>query len=285
MPSLLSLFKLREALKAPPDDFAYDENAIIHLPTELILPNPMQPRTNFSEESLSSLADSIRAYGIIQPLIVRLIDESEIYYELIAGERRLRAARSLGIDYVPCIVVRTSDETSAELAIIENLQRVDLDFFEQASAIQKLIDCFDMTQERIAEKLSVSQSYIANKLRLLRLTDRERALVLENHLTERHTRAVLRLPDASARIKALERIAAGQLNVAAAERLVQEMTQNIEVPDKPRPIRKLLLKDTRVFVNTVEHSVELVKSAGIDIDYERSDEKDAYCMVIRVSKY
>ena len=160
-----------------------------------IRPNRAQPRIDFDTNSIIRLADSIRRYGILQPLSVRRLSEEGYLYELIAGERRLRAARSLGYCTVPCVIVEADEKMSAELAIIENLLREDLNMFEQAYGFRQLIDNYSMTQEEIARKISLSQSAVANKLRLLRLSYDEQRRIIEAELTERHARALLRLSD------------------------------------------------------------------------------------------
>ena len=173
-------------------------NSIVHnIPVKNIVPNPNQPRKNFDERALFGLAQSIKDYGIIQPLSVRLFtsdENSQPLYELIAGERRLRAVKLLFWETVPCVIIGADRQISAELAIIENLQREDLNFFEQAKAIQKLIELFGYTQEQTARRLSVSQSYIANKLRILKLSDDEREIITKYNLTERHARSFIRIP-------------------------------------------------------------------------------------------
>ena len=199
-----------------------------------ILPNPSQPRKSFEDESLFKLADSIRRYGVLQPLTVRRADEvprengsfgrkEEYLYELIAGERRLRAAKLAGLREVPCLLFDADDRRSAELALIENLQREELNLFEQAGAIASLIDLFGLTQEEAAVSLGMSQSSVANKLRLLRLTAPERRIVLENGMGERHARALLKLSDPEQRLAILREAARRSLNVAQIENLVDSL--------------------------------------------------------------
>ena len=163
-----------------------------YISTTRIRPNPQQPRRSFPEDALAELAESIRRYGILQPLTVRRAGGD---FELIAGERRLRAARLAGLREVPCLIARVGEEDSALLALIENLQRRDLDYWEEADALARLIRRYDLTQEQAAEKLGKSQSTVANKLRLLRLPEPVRAAAQKYALTARHARALLRLPD------------------------------------------------------------------------------------------
>lgn len=254
------------------------------LEAELIRPNRSQPRTTFEEEAILRLADSIRRYGILQPLTVRKF-ENEDYdeFELIAGERRLRAAKLLGLARVPCIILDTDPLRSAELAIIENIQREDLNMFEQASAIQSLIDIYGLTQEQIARTLSSSQSYVANKLRLLRLSKQEQEITLKNKLSERHARALLRVTGREERTKLLTQIALRGLTVAQTEELVEKYLTNLEQrPEQNR--RKFIIKDIRIFFNTVEHAVQVLKDAGIRAELDREEEEEFYICKMKIPK-
>ena len=169
-----------------------DTGKLLEIGTGDILPNPSQPRRHFSPEELTSLAKSITANGIIQPLTVR---QTENGFELISGERRLRAAKLAGLKTVPCILIEADKKRSAVLALLENIQRSDLNCFEEAAAINKLIESGEITREKISIKLGMARSTIANKLRLLKLTDEEQQLMIEKGLTERHARALLRVAD------------------------------------------------------------------------------------------
>ena len=196
---------------------------VLQIKTDDIRPNRAQPRADFDQNSIIRLADSIRRYGILQPLTVREADpEDSRPYELIAGERRLRAAKLLGYLTVPCIVKRADEQTAAELAIIENLLREDLNMFEEAYGYKRLIECHGLTQEEVARRMSISQSAVANKLRLLRLGFEEQRIILENSLTERHGRALLRIDDEAARREILEKIVSEGLNVSGAETAVED---------------------------------------------------------------
>ena len=186
---------------------------IFQLRTDSIRPNRSQPRAEFDHNAIVRLADSIRRYGILQPLTVRPADsDDDLYdYELIAGERRLRAAKMLGYFTVPCIIVRADEQMSAELAIIENLLREDLNMFEQAYGFRTLIENHGLTQEEVARRMSMSQSAVANKLRLLRLTYEEQKMILETGLTERHARALLRLDSEADQLDALDKAVRQQM--------------------------------------------------------------------------
>ena len=211
------------------------------------------------------MADSIKQFGIIQPITVRKLGE---IYELVSGERRLRAAKELNMPFVPCIIVDISDEKSAEIAIIENLIREDLNIFEQASAIESLIDTYGLTQEQVAEKLSVSQSFIANKLRLLRLSSEEREIILKNKLTERHARALLRVFDKEKREKLLQKIVDEGLNVANAEIAIDKcLNTSSETTDTGSSVVKQqkAYKDLSSFNNAILRAIDQAKSSNLDI--------------------
>lgn len=198
-------------------------SSVIQVKIDDIRPNRAQPRFDFDTNSIIRLADSIRRYGILQPLSVRRLNDEGYSYELIAGERRLRAARSLGYSCVPCIVVEADEKMSAELAIIENLLREDLNMFEEAYGFRQLMDSYSMTQEEIARKVSLSQSAVANKVRLLRLSYEEQQKIIEYNLTERHARALLKVPEVALRLETIEVIHKRSMNVFAAEQYIERV--------------------------------------------------------------
>ena len=240
---------------------------VLQIKTDDIRANPAQPRADFDNNSIIRLADSIRRYGIIQPLTVRRSDKNDIYaYELVAGERRLRAARMLGYFTVPCIVVEADEQTSAEMAIIENLLRKDLNMFEQAYGFKKLIENHGLTQDEVARKMSLSQSAVANKIRLLKLSDAEQRLVLEKDLSERHARALIRLDSAEARIEAINYIASTAMNVINTEQYIDEMIKRSaqENAEKPKicSISSTNERKTKQFISTIQRKVELFKQQG-----------------------
>ena len=240
---------------------------VLDLPIDALRPNPNQPRIEFDEASLRSLSDSIRRYGILQPLTVRRTDEG---YELIAGERRLRAAKLAGLREVPCLLARSSEEESALLALIENLQRRDLHYLEEAAAIARLIATYGLSQEQAAERLGKSQSAIANKLRLLQLTTDQRQFVLDNGLTERHARAVLRLPE-NRRSEALITIAKRRMNARQTDLYIEQVL-NAAAPGRHRIS---MVKDVRIFVNTIDHAIRLMTDNGVPATAHR-EERDGY---------
>lgn len=273
-------------LQNPPTD---PTERVHKIPVCRILPNPAQPRKYFDSDETLRLADSIRRHGILQPLCVRKpisvgdLDDYGGVYELIAGERRLRAAKLLGMAEVPCIVVEADSLRSAELAIIENLQREDLNMFDEASAISALIDLYGLTQEEVAAKLSASQSYVGNKLRLLRFDDFERQVIIERRLTERHARALLRLGDARARRDALEAVIARGMNVAETEAYVARLLES-DKREKPPKKRTALVRDIRIFYNTVDRAVDIMKRAGIAAETKKKDLGDSFEVTIRIPK-
>jgi len=285
---MLSLFAKKNAdtelilEKEPETDL---KNGVIYdIPVKSISANPNQPRKTFDERALYGLAQSIRDYGIIQPLSIRLINNSaEKKYELIAGERRLRAARLLFMESVPCVIIDADSRASAELAIIENLQREDLNFFEQARAIHKLIESFGYTQEQAARRLSVSQSYIANKLRILKLSKEEQDIIIEYGLTERHARSFIRLADGQERKNAVATVIKRALNVSATDKYISKLLIKDEpVGEKPRNI--IIFKDVRLFLSTIDKAVDTVVQSGIDIKSEKVDKGEYIEICLTVPK-
>ena len=259
--------------------FGSSANRITSVPVESIRPNPHQPRRVFLEEELRALAGRIRENGIIQPLVVR--KRSNGYFELIAGERRLRACALAGLQEAPCIVMEADDKQSAILALMENLQRQDLNFFEEAEGILILIRDFGLTQEEAAVKLGKKQSTVANKLRLLRMSSEERQIILANGLTERHARAVLKLEEPK-RLAVLQQIARQGLNVAQTERLVESLLQKPE--EKRAGNSKIIVKDVRIFLNTVAHAIETMRQSGIAAEAEQVITDDYIEYTVRIPK-
>ncbi len=267
-------FLYRETARRLPE--TAEEGKIIEIETHRIRPNPAQPRREFDTEALLSLSESIRRHGILQPPVVRCIAPG--LYELIAGERRLRAATMAGMAVIPCLVRAGDDDESAELAIIENLQRRDLDMFEEAAAIATLCEKYRLTQEQVGQKLSVSQSYVANKLRLLRLPEEARDILRMPGMTERHARAVLRLPP-ERRMGALRHIAANDMNVAAGEKYIDRL-----LADKKKGKRSGVIKDIRLFYNSLDRAVALVREAGIGITSRRRETEEGIEITVIIEK-
>lgn len=262
-----------------------DCSRVVSIDITAIRPNRSQPRANFESNATIRLADSIRRYGILQPLTVRLIcgDGNASRFELIAGERRFRAAKMLGMTSVPCIMISADDTRSAELALIENLLREDLNMFETARAIRKLIDNFKLTQEEVAKRLSMSQSAVANKLRLLKFSDIEENLILENHLTERHARALLKLSEPSERIKAINVIIRSHMNVSSTEAYVEKLLDTDTLEVEENGTKKIpVIKDIRLFYNSLDRAVEIVKSAGVEISSKKSEDENGVTIEINI---
>lgn len=246
---------------------------------DLIKPNPQQPRVRFDYNELEGLACSIRANGILQPINVRALENGE--FELISGERRLRAARMIGMSKIPCVVMNVSDQQSALFSIIENIQREDLDFFEEAAAIERLMTEYGLTRDEIAEKLGKTPSTLSNKLRLLRLPDEIRDRISGAGLSERHARALLTLPDNTTRKRVLDIVIERHLTVAETERLIADVHRRRKAPRKPHT---KVYKDMRIFLNTLNHAVDAIRKAGIEADTAKSETDEYFEYVIRISK-
>ena len=249
------------------------------LPHENILPNPNQPRVRFDYNELEGLAVSVRTNGMLQPINVRKRPDGK--YELISGERRLRAARMVGMSKLPCVVMDVSDEQSALFAIIENVQRQNLDFFEEAVAIERLMTEYGLSQEEISKKLGKAQSTLSNKLRLLRLPEEMRDKISYAGLTERHARALLCLPDNSTRGRVLDIIIQRHLTVSESERLINDVLRRKKTRNKPQ---MRAYKDMRIFINTLNHAVDVIRKAGIEADTAKSETDEYFEYVIRISK-
>jgi len=256
---------------------------ILHLPVDKIAPNPYQPRRMFDRAQLEDLAQSIREYGVMQPVTVRFINGTS--YELVAGERRLRASRLAGLEEIPAVVVNISDQDSAILALIENLQRQSLNYIEEAEGFANLMTDYGFTQEQLAQKLGKNQSTIANKLRILRLPRNVQNALLENGLTERHARALLRLESEERQLEAIARIVQSGLTVQRTEALVEEMLRrDEEVKRKVRRTQvKSYIKDVRLFTNTIRQAVDMMNHAGVTTAYEVEDNKDGCFISILVT--
>lgn len=249
------------------------------LPHENILPNPNQPRVRFDYNELEGLAVSVRTNGMLQPINVRKRNDGK--YELISGERRLRAARMVGMTKLPCVVMDVSDEQSALFAIIENVQRQNLDFFEEAVAIERLMTEYGLSQEEISKKLGKAQSTLSNKLRLLRLPEDLRDKISYAGLTERHARALLSLPDNSTRGRVLDIIIERHLTVSESERLINDVLRRKKAKKRPQ---MRTYKDMRIFINTLNHAVDVIRKAGIEADTAKSETDEYFEYVIRISK-
>ena len=253
---------------------------VLALPPEEIQPNPYQPRRMFDPAELEALADSIRRHGVLQPLTVRRTDGG---WELVAGERRLRAAQMAGLETVPCVEREADDNTSALLALVENLQRQDLHYLEEAAAIADYLCQSGVTQEEAAARLGRSPSALANKLRLLRLSAECRRLLVEQGLSERHARCLLRLEDEEERLAALRYIADKHLTVAQAEQYVERRLRALQ-STPPQRRKAFIMKDVRLFLNSLDRSLRLVREAGVRAETQRQDTEDSILLTIRIPK-
>ena len=256
--------------------------AVLLLPADELLPNPNQPRRQFDQRELEGLAESIRENGILQPLTVRKARGG--CYELIAGERRLRAARMAGLEAIPCLLTEVSDERSAVLALVENLQRQDLGFFEEAEGIARLMAACALTQEQTARTLGMAPSTLSNKLRLLKLPPGMRAEINGAGLTERHARALLRLDNEQSRQQILSTVVAGHLKVQETDRLIDSLLT--AAPAKPPAKRPAiaLVRDVRLFVNTIHHAVDAMRRSGIAALSDMSEHGEYLVYTVRIPK-
>ena len=256
-----------------------ESGKVVFLPVRAIRPNPGQPRKVFDRDAMQELAGSIAQYGILQPISVR---RSGGGFELIAGERRLRAAKIVGLDEVPCIVMTLDEEQSGMVALVENLQRRDLDYIEEAEGLSRLMRLYGLSQEQAARRIGKSQSAVANKLRLLQHTPAVLEALRTHGLSERHARALLRLPGEPERLAAIGVIVRKGLTVAKTEEYIEGLLA--ARPPKPFAARKLLLKDVRLFLNTVNHNLEIMRNAGIRADCGREETEDEIVLTIRLPK-
>ena len=260
---------------------------VLMLTADEILPNPSQPRRQFDARELQGLAESIRENGILQPLTVRRTHGG--CYELIAGERRLRAAQMAGLELLPCLLTEVSDERSAVLALVENLQRQDLGFFEEAEGIARLMEICGLPQEQMAKTLGLAPSTLSNKLRLLKLPQDARAEINGAGLTERHARALLRL-EGEQRRQVLRTVVENHLNVQETDKLIDTLLTVAPVgaacqpPGKPKRPTISLVRDVRLFVNTIHHAVDAMRRSGIAAESGMEDCGECLVYTVRIPK-
>lgn len=253
---------------------------VIRIPTEKLLPNPYQPRKQFKSEDLLSLADSIKENGVLQPLLARRINNSD-YFEIIAGERRLRASILANMQTVPCLVVDCDYEESAIYSILENIQRADLSFFEEAQAIAHMQSHFNLTQEQISKRLGKSQSALSNKLRILRLPIDVRYFIEKENLTERHARALLKCENEKQMWTVLNTVKDRQLNVEQTEAFIASLTRPKE--KKPKNVVKIF-RDVRIFVNTVNKAINTMIQSGIPAETNKTETDDYIEFYVKIPK-
>ena len=330
---MATITEIRRKLPILPSKGTGDAKSVVNtvhdIPVDDIIPNRSQPRSAFNQNAILRLSDSIKRYGVLQPLTVRKVllpgslgreRDSTAVYELIAGERRLRAAKLAEMTTVPCIIVNTDDATSAELAIIENLLRENLNMFEQADAFARLINEFHLTQEEAARRVSMSQSAVANKLRILRLSADERARILAAGLTERHARALLKIPDEPLRDSVLQHIIDCKMNVSttesyidgillemarfrlkeqppealakdaesAVQSAVEETIRSIKATAPPqvaqKPRFKGSIKDVQLFYNSVQNALQILEQTGVQTDIRRDEQENQVTLTIQIKR-
>ena len=259
-----------------------------NIPIELIRPNTYQPRKYFNQESLEELTESIKTYGILQPINIRA--NGNKYYELIAGERRLRAAQLAGLNEIPAIIIDVTDSDSAVLALIENLQREDLNYLEEAEGYESLMKDHNYTQEQLASIIGKKQSTIANKIRILRLSEIVKIKLMEYSLTERHARALLKLPDESSQLKVLEKVKEKNYNVKKTEELIENELVKIEIATttstdtaqnkRGQRIKKAIM-NAKIYVNTIKN---IMDKNGVNAQYSYIDKDEYIEVLVRIQK-
>lgn len=259
-----------------------EDKRVMEIPIDNIVPNPYQPRRVFSQAALEELSNSIKSYGILQPITVREVDGK---YELVAGERRFRAAKLADLKAVPAIINNMSNESSAVLALLENLQREDLNFIEEAMGYENLIKEHNFTQQQLAEKLGKNQSTIANKLRILRLPTDIKIRLVENDLTERHARALLKLPTEELVKDVLDKVIKNELTVKKTEKLIKDILEELESPKDAD--KKGNMKGTmgiRIYLNTMKQAFDAIIGTGIEAKYNEIDKGDYMEVVVKIPK-
>lgn len=260
---------------------AYSLDEVIHIPIDQITPNQFQPRTVFNEDKIKELAQTIHTHGMIQPIVVRTSTEDT--YEIIAGERRWRASQVLEWEKIPAIIRNMTDTETASVALIENLQREELTVIEEAKAYEQLLEMHDLTQEALAQRLGKSQSTIANKLRLLKLSDVVQAELLNKTITERHARALMKVTDVEVQTEILQMILESDLNVRQTEEYIEKLFAPTEKKEK-KTVLKGFNKDIRIAVNTIRQSLHMVSETGINVETDEEEHDDYYQITIKLPK-
>jgi len=253
---------------------------VIRVRIDLLQPNPYQPRKDFPEDKIGELTQSIKTYGLLHPIIVRRQGRA---YQIVAGERRVLACRSLGWKTIPAIVKDLSDSAVAAMALIENLQREDLNYLDEAAGYARLIQTFNLTQEVLAQRLGKSQSTIANKMRLLKLPDEVKELLIKEQLTERHARALLKLNSAEQQKMMIREIIHQGFTVSETEKKIEQLIKG-EKLDKPGRRRKGVIGDMRIFLNTIRRAIKIIEGAGLHPEVEEKVEPDYIEVTVRLYK-
>ena len=271
---MFNIFSRDDSRNQPKDE-------VTQLPISKIVPNKYQPRNIFNDEKILELSESIKEHGVIQPIVVRKFKDG---YEIIAGERRYRASKLIGLDKVPAIIRDYDDKQSASIAIVENIQREDLTAIEEAVAYKQLIDLHGITQAALAKQMGKSQSTIANKIRLLNLSEDVQQAVLERKVTERHARALLLVKDEALQLQLLEKIIEKDLNVSETERLIEETLNPKEKATKPQTISRMP-RDCRIAMNTFKQAIMMVEKTGMKVEHETEELDDSYVIKISLPKH
>lgn len=253
------------------------EVKVVKIAIDKIFPNPYQPRKTFDEEALRDLAASIAQYGVLQPLLVAPAENGR--YMLIAGERRLRASKMAELQEVPVIISEYTSQQIAEIALIENLQREDLHFLEEAEGYEKLMQQFHITQEAMAARVGKKQSTIANKLRLLRLSDRIRKILVEANLSERHARALLKLDDEEKQVQVLTAVIDNGYSVRQTENYIEKMLADKKQKKKKRLV---IVNDVRIYLNSIKQVVNAIKDVGIPVNMEQTVDGEDVIVSLRI---
>lgn len=275
---------LQERLLFNRSDKKSDLRKITYIPIDYIRPNPYQPRRNFEQSSLEELCNSIKEYGVIQPINVRKTPSN--HYELVSGERRLRASIMAGLKEIPAIIIDVNEDDLAIMALIENLQREDLGYMEEAEGYRNLIKEHGLTQEDLAQKIGKSQSTIANKIRLLRLSPMVKKILADHKLTERHARALLKLHDEQLQLKVLQKVCEKDLNVKKTEELVQKVLEKYSNPNVYEEGKRVTrsIKDIRIFVNTIKQAIDMMKKSGVNAKAAQIDRGEFVEFIVRIPK-
>lgn len=261
------------------------DRIVYQVPIDSICSGPYQPRKYFNHAALQELAESIRIYGVLQPISIRKLNGG---YEVVTGERRLRAARMAGLQTIPAILLKISDSESAVMAFVESIQRQNLSFLEEAEGYRNMIEDYGLTQEQLAVTVSKTQSCIANKLRVLRLEDSVKKLLLDYRFTERHARALLRLPDEDTRLLVLEQMILEEMNVKRTEELVERTLDMLSGCTVSRSEKKekcyVRIGDFRLFTNTIKQSVEAIRRTGVEVLYEDQQDEESCEIIIQIRR-
>ena len=257
-------------------------NNIINIDINKIIPNKNQPRKSFDDKALEELSISIKNYGIIQPITVRKIYDD--IYEIIAGERRFRAVKLLKMEAIPAVVIESGDEESAAMALIENLQREDLDFIEEAMAFERLIEDFNLNQTQLAEKVGKSQSTIANKMRILKLPESVKFKLKEGGLSERHARALLKIEDEEILLSLVDKIVKKELNVSSTEKLVKSIAEdlNMQKTKDKKYVRNFI--NYKIYINTIKNAYNEIVKTGINAKFEQEESEEFIELKVRIPK-